>query len=186
MPGYRATQIRPPANETEFEKNCVVLFRELLNDPNVKRVGTKGQKQHGLDIVGNRDRDPKKIVGIQCKLKSGRSKLTKTEAKNEIRMALRYKPQISEYFIVTTSKDDVALLQLAQQEMQKQEAVGRQLHIEIWGWDTLQEKIDQSEAAKKAFDPEFTRTTSGRVRLICTKRRDGSRSGLTLSISMPN
>ena len=98
MPGYRPTQIRAPANETEFEKNCVVLFRELLNDPNTKRVGTKGQKQHGLDVVGHRDRDPKKIVGIQCKLKSGKSKLTKAEALGEIKKALGYKPRISEFF----------------------------------------------------------------------------------------
>jgi hypothetical protein len=38
MAGYRATQIRRPANETEFEKNCVVLFREILDDPSVKRL----------------------------------------------------------------------------------------------------------------------------------------------------
>jgi len=166
MPGYRATQIRAPANETEFEKNCVVLFRELLSDPNTKRVGTKGQKQHGLDIVGHRDCDPKKIVGIQCKLKSGRSKLTKAEAKGEIKKALGYKPRISEYFIVTTSKDDIALLQLAQQEMQKQQAAGRRIHIEIWGWDTLQEKIDQSESAKKAFDPGFSPSIAAQDRKL--------------------
>jgi hypothetical protein len=153
MAGYRATQIRPPANETEFEKNCVVLFRELLGDPNTKRVGTKGQKQHGLDIVAHRDRDPKKIVGIQCKLKSGNSKLTKTEAATEIKKALGYKPHISEYFIVATSKDDIKLLQFAQEQMLEQTSAGRTIHIEIWGWDTLQEKIDQSEPAKQAFDP---------------------------------
>lgn len=166
MPGYRATQIRAPANETEFEKNCVVLFRELLNDPNTKRVGTKGQKQHGLDVVGCRDRDPKKIVGIQCKLKSGRSRLTKTEAKGEIKRALGYRPRISEYFIVTTSKDDIALLQLAQHEMQKQEAAGRRIHIEIWGWDTLQEKINQSESAKNAFDPGFSPSIAAQDRKL--------------------
>jgi hypothetical protein len=114
MAGYRATQIRPPANETEFEKNCVVLFSELLRDPGTKRVGTRGQKQHGLDIVGLRDRDPNQIVGIQCKLKSGRSKLTKKEVRDEIKKAVRYKPLLSEYFIVTTSKDDAALLPIAQ------------------------------------------------------------------------
>ena len=156
MVGYRATQIRPPANETEFEKNCVVLFRGLLNDPNTKRVGTKGQKQHGLDIVGHRDRDPNQIVGIQCKLKSGRSKLTKTEAAKEIKLALEYKPPLSEYVIVATSKDDVKLLQFSQEQMQKQAALGRRIVIEIWGLDTLQEKIDQDESAKKAFDPGFS------------------------------
>jgi len=133
MVGYRATQIRPPANETEFEKNCVVLFRELLGDPNTKRVGTKGQRQQGLDIVGHRNRHSSQIVGIQCKLKSGKSKLTKTEVNDEIKKALGYKPQISEYFIVATSKDDIKLLQFAQEQMEKQAAIGRTIHIEVLG-----------------------------------------------------
>lgn len=123
MAGYRATETRKPANETEFEKNCVVLFRELLNDPNTKRVGTKGQRQKGLDVIGNRNRDPKKLVGVQCKLKSGKSKLTKTEAAKEIKEALTYKPQIR-YFIVATSKDDIALQQYAQAETQRTKCGG--------------------------------------------------------------
>jgi hypothetical protein len=166
MVGYRATQIRPPANETEFEKNCVALFRELLGDPNTKRVGTRGQRQQGLDIVGHRNRHPKQIVGIQCKLKSGNSKLTKTEVNDEIKKALQYKPLISEYFIVATSKDDIKLLQFAQEQMEKQAAAGRTIHIEVWGWDTLQEKIDQSEAAKQAFDPGFSPSIASQDRKL--------------------
>jgi hypothetical protein len=156
MAGYRPTQIRIPGNETEFEKNCVVLFRELLGDPGTKRVGTRGQKQHGMDIIGHRDRDPKKIVGIQCKLKTGKSKLTKKEVTDHIQMALAYRPRLSEYFIVATSKDDGKLLPLAQEAMLAQHAAGRTIHIEIWGWDTLQEHIDQHEAEKNAFDPGWS------------------------------
>ena len=135
----------------------MVLFRELLRDPGTKRVGTRGQKQHGLDIIGLRDRDPNQIVGIQCKLKSGRSKLTKKEVRDEIKKALRYKPLLSEYFIVTTSKDDAVLLPIAQQAMQQQQTAGRLVHIEIWGWDTLQQQIDQHESAS------FTRHASGEL-----------------------
>ena len=129
MAGYRPTQIRPPANETEFEKDCVILFKDLLNDPNVKRLGTRGQGQHGVDLVGFRDKDPNHIVGIQCKLKSGRSKLTAKEVRDEVEAALGYSPSLREYFIITTSKDDTKLVQLAQQLAQKQEAVGRRIQI---------------------------------------------------------
>jgi len=48
MAGYPSTEIRKPGSETEFERNCVVLFKHLLNDPNVKRLGTRGQKQDGV------------------------------------------------------------------------------------------------------------------------------------------
>jgi hypothetical protein len=109
-----------------------------------------------LDIIGHRDRDPKQIVGIQCKLKSGRSKLTKKEVAEHIDKALAYRPPLSEYFIVATSKDDEKLLPLAQEAMLAQQATGRTVHIEIWGWDTLQEQIDQHEAAKNAFDPGWS------------------------------
>lgn len=156
MAGYLSTQIRKPSNETEFEKNCVVLFRELLNDPNVKRLGTRGQRQYGVDIIGKRNRDPKQPIGIQCKLKSDGSKLTEKEVTDEVAKAIWYKPKLTEYFIVATSKDDTALDQLGQQLSQNQEASGRKIHIEIWGWDTLSERINQSRAAKEAFDPGFS------------------------------
>ena len=166
MAGYRATQIRMPANEAEFEKNCVVLFRELLGDPNTKRLGTRGQRQNGVDVVGHRNRKVKQLVGIQCKLKTGRSKLTLREVQDEIKAALKYKPTLREYFIVTTSKDDTNLDQYAQRVMQEQEAAGRVIHISVWGWDTLQEKIDQHEAAKKAFDPGFSPSIASQDRKL--------------------
>jgi len=87
MVGYRPTQIRLPANETEFEKNCVPLFKEFLEDPNVKRLGTHGMRQHGVAI----EIKTHQIVGVQCKLKSGRSKLTVKEVHEEVGKALGYK-----------------------------------------------------------------------------------------------
>jgi hypothetical protein len=156
MAGYRATQIRKPSNETEFEENCAVLFRDLLNDPNVKRLGTRGQAQHGVDLIGHRDGDPNRSVGIQCKLKSGRARLTAREVRNEVKAAVGHEPPLREYFITTTSKDDAKLDQLALGLMQEQEAAGRRIQIAVWGWNTLEERINQSDAAKQAFDPGFS------------------------------
>ena len=136
----------------------------ILRDPHVKRFGTCGQKQHGIDIVGHRDGDPNRLVGIQCKLKSGRSKLKADEVKQEVRKALGYKPALKEYLIVTTSKDDGKLDQVAQQLMHKQAAKGRSIQITVWGWDTLQEQIDQYEAAKQAFDPGFSPSVAAQGR----------------------
>jgi len=142
------------------------LFREILGDPNVKRFGTRGQRQDGVDIVGHRDRKPKQLVGVQCKLKSGRSKLTRKEVRTEVQAALKYKPRLKEYFIVATSKDDKELDQYAQELMQEQEVAGRQIYIAIWGWDTLQEKIDLYETAKNAFDPGFSPSVASQDRKL--------------------
>ena len=156
MGGYTPTQIRKPSDETEFEKHCVVLFKDLLNDPNVKRLGRRGQKQDGVDIIGKRNRDSKILVGIQCKLKSDRSTITDTEVKKEVAAALSYKPPLQEYFILTTAPDDTALDQLCQKLSLEQAQMGRTIHIAVWGWGTLSEKINQSESAKHAFDPGFS------------------------------
>jgi hypothetical protein len=141
MAGYRPTQIRKPSDEMDFEKNCVVLFKEVLADPNVKRVGTQGQKQKGVDVIGKRNRDSKQPVGVQCKLKSEGSKLTDSEVRGEVTKALTFWPKLTEYFIVTTSKDDTALDELVKQLSQEQETGGRKIHIEVWGWDTLSASI---------------------------------------------
>lgn len=166
MAGYRPTQIRKPSDETEFERNCVVLFKDLLTDPNVKRIGTRGHGQRGVDIIGKRNRDSKQPVGIQCKLKSEGSKLTDDEVKAEVRKALTFRPKLAEYFIVTTSKDDTVLDELGKQLSQDQEAKGRKIHIEIWGWDTLSDKINQSESAKEAFDPGFSPSIAEQTRKL--------------------
>lgn len=156
MAGYQSTQIRKPANEVEFEINCVVLSQQLFNDPNAHRLGTSGQAQDGVDIVAHRNGDPNHIVGVQCKVKSDRSKLTAKEVRQEVSKALKYKPALAEYFIVTTSKDDTKLTQLAHALMQEQAVAGRRIQITVWGWNSLRERINQYEAAKQAFDPGFS------------------------------
>ena len=44
-----ATQIPKPADEQAFERASVVLWRGLLNDPNIQRNGRRGQRQNGVD-----------------------------------------------------------------------------------------------------------------------------------------
>jgi hypothetical protein len=56
----------------------------VLNDQNVKRLGTRGRGQDGVDIIGNRNGDSTQPIGIQCKLKSGNKKLTEREVKKEV------------------------------------------------------------------------------------------------------
>ena len=93
---------------------------------------------------------------MQCKLKSEGSRLSDSEVKTEVEKALTFRPKLTEYFIVTTSKDDTALDELVKKLSQEQDTKGRRIYIEVWGWDTLSEKINQSEAAKEAFDPGFS------------------------------
>ena len=78
------TIIRIPANDADFEENCVPLFAGHVRDPNFKRVATRGKNQSGIDLIGARDRDPLQPVGVQCKLKTKGDKLTETEVRSEL------------------------------------------------------------------------------------------------------
>ena len=92
-----STSVIPvPTDEKAFERQCRVLFAELLGDPHVKLVATKGKNQGGLDLMGTRQRDPHQPVGIQCKLitKVG-GKLDLVGVRSDITRALTLSPPLT-------------------------------------------------------------------------------------------
>lgn len=154
-----------PADDKSFEENCVILFAALLSDPNVKLVGTRGKAQSGLDITGRRDRDPNQPVGIQCKLITRRAKLTEKIIRDETEQALRVKPHLTEYIIVTTARDDPLYDEIATTISQEQATLGRKIDVQVWGWDTLEPKIRADKAALDAFDPGHSASTDRIIEL---------------------
>jgi cellulose synthase operon protein C len=156
-----STSVIPiPTDEKAFERQCRVLFAELLGDPHIKLVGTKGKNQGGLDLMGTRQRDPHQPVGVQCKLitKAG-GKLDLVGVRSDITRALALSPPLTEIYVVTTASDDLTYDTLAMTMRQEQAALGRTVEIQIWGWDNLQEHIREHVAALKAFDPYYSVTT---------------------------
>ncbi|TCM51122.1 GreA/GreB family transcription elongation factor [Rhizobium sp. PP-F2F-G48] len=151
-----ATQIPKPADEQAFERASVVLWRGLLNDPSVQRNGRRGQRQNGVDLFGLRDGNVDWHVGIQCKLKSEGHVLSEDEVRAEIKKALTFKPPLSEYYVITTAPDDVAMQELARRITRELAAVGTPMRVFVWGWNTLEERISEDAAARKAFDPTYT------------------------------
>jgi tetratricopeptide (TPR) repeat protein len=150
-----ATQIPKPADEQAFERASIVLWRGLLEDPNVQRNGRRGQRQNGVDLYGIRRRDSDHHVGIQCKLKGEGHFLTEEEVRDEVRKALTFKPRLKEYFIVTTAPDDVAMQELARELTADLKKAGTPMPVYVWGWNTLEELIAEDAAARQAFDPTF-------------------------------
>jgi tetratricopeptide (TPR) repeat protein len=150
-----ATQIPKPADEQAFERASIVLWRGLLNDPNVQRNGRRGQRQNGVDLFGLRDRDPEHHVGIQCKLKSDGHALSEDEVRGEVAKALTFKPRLKEYFVITTAPDDVAIQEFARELTAELSKAGTPLLVYVWGWNTLEEKITEDAAARKTFDPTY-------------------------------
>lgn len=154
-----STIINIPTDDKVFESNCIPLFAGLLNDPNVKLIGTRGKKQFGLDLIGRRDRDPGQPVGIQCKLITRGAKLTEATIRKEVDQAMSVTPALTEFYIVTTATDEPAHDFLAIDLAQAQAKLGRTVDIQIWGWDNLQEKIRNDPKALAAFDPDYSAST---------------------------
>ncbi|KXV79963.1 hypothetical protein AD953_00505, partial [Acetobacter malorum] len=126
-----STIINIPTDDKVFESNCIPLFAGLLNDPNVKPVGTRGKKQFGLDLIGKRDRNPRQPVGIQCKLITRGAKLRETMIRKEVEQAMSIEPALTEFYIVTTATDDAAYDFLATKLAQEQAKRGRTVDAEI-------------------------------------------------------
>jgi hypothetical protein len=101
-------------------------------------------------------RETSRIVGIQCKKKAPNQVLTAKEVRDEIRKALKYKPATYKYIIITTAPKDRKLEQLAQTLTLAQKAKGRKIKIEVWGWDLLEDRIDEYPAARNVFDPAWS------------------------------
>lgn len=157
MSEFTATQIPKPANEQDFEAANEILWRCLLQTESVQLHGRRGQKQDGVDLFGIRAADPCRIVGVQAKLKSDGSFLDEKEVEAEVEKALKFKPLLSEYYIVTTSPDDARLNQLAL-DLSVSASAGRliPLQVRVYGWETMQREIRRHPEALKAFDPSRT------------------------------
>ncbi|QND47700.1 restriction endonuclease [Rhizobium lusitanum] len=149
------TQIPKPENHQDFERQCAILWSEKLKDPNLQRLGRSGQNQHGLDIIGIRDDDPRKRVGIQCKLKSGNGKLTEKEVLREFQAALAIKPPLTEFHIVTTADRDTEIQLFADRLAVEQMDAGRKIRFIIWGWQAITDELGRYPDALLAFDDSY-------------------------------
>ena len=157
MSELAATQIPKPSDEAAFERCNEILWRCILNDDSAHLFGRRGQRQHGVDIVGLRNGQADKIVGIQCKLKGDGKTIEETELRAEVTKALTFRPPLSEFIMVTTAPDDAKLQALAL-ELSKSISRGKEsgLRVQIIGWTSLEREIRRHPQALKAFDPSHT------------------------------
>lgn len=134
----------PKTNDDQvFENQIRTLFSYVLDDPNIKKHGTSGQKQDGVDLYGRRKKDgSNNLVGIQCK-QTGKDKITKATVRDEANQALSFIPPLREFFIVTQAKDCAELDKEARIFTDEQLKSGREFEVQICGWDQIEALIQQ-------------------------------------------
>ena len=152
-----AIQIPKPRDEQEFERRNLVLWRCILKDETTHIYGRRGQRQHGVDILGCRNANQSHLVGIQCKLKTEGKRLHEREVREEVEKALTFEPPLTEYVIVTTAPDDAKIQSLVRKlAIQVSKCRQQQLSIAVFGWENLQLEIQRHPEALRAFDPSHT------------------------------
>ena len=157
MSEFGPPQIPKPTDEQAFERCNVILWRCVLKDPTAQTYGRRGQRQHGVDILGCRDGRPEEPVGIQCKLKGEGKSLTEKEVRDEVEKAMGFNPPLSEYIIVTTAPNDTSLQSVALElSNAKSEQLKRKFKITVYGWESLEQEIRGYPEAHKEFDPTHT------------------------------
>ena len=160
-----AIEIPKPKNWQDFQRNCVLLFQSLLQDPHAQEFGRSGQKQGGIDILGLRGGRGDHYVGVQCRLYTAPIKQQKILA--DARAALKLKAGLKELIFATTTPDDTKAAEAAIAVTRTLQAEGHDLRIVVYGWGQLQTLIAPHDAAYNAFHPSAvarsTRQDAGAV-----------------------
>lgn len=151
-------EINKPKDWQAFQRNCVLLFRDLLGDPHVQEYGRQGQNQRGIDILGKRDGDPEKYVGIQCRRVV--KPLAEAKILSDCRAALAVNADLKEIIFATTASDDTKMTDAAVAVERTLTAEGRKISVSVYGWSHMQTLIATSPTAYAAFVPSASASSS--------------------------
>lgn len=99
-----AHEIPKPRDWQAFQRNCVLLFRDELDDPHAQEYGRGGQNQRGVDILARRNGNPDCLVGIQCRRIERPLRYDKII--QDCREALKLSGGLREIIFATTAPDD--------------------------------------------------------------------------------
>lgn len=150
MNDYSSVQIPKPLDWQVFQRGCIPLFRKLVADPSLGDVGRSGQDQKGIDLLGYRDGNLTKPVGVQCRHVE---KLTLADVKKAVAAARAITPQLTELIFATTAKHDARLQFDLHTYMEELVQSGWHLRVTLMGWEALQAEIATCPDARRLFWP---------------------------------
>jgi hypothetical protein len=109
MPNIHQVNVLPPSDWQELQRLTCDLYKKRWNNEYIQEFGTIGQRQHGVDIFGYPD-GKKKIEGIQCKCVK---KLNAKDIEQEYDKSIAFRPQLTRFILVTTTKRNKKVQQKA-------------------------------------------------------------------------
>jgi cellulose synthase operon protein C len=146
-----SVEIPKPLNWQDFQRGCVILFRGIVRDDRLQEYGRAGQLQNGIDLLGLRDRDPNRPVGIQCRRIA--QPLTEKAMRADVREARHIKPSLVELIFATTSSRDKSTQETAALLTQELHRSGWPCRVTVMAWEDLQLEIARDPDALRMFMP---------------------------------
>ncbi len=152
---FRAKQIVAPKEWGTFEDLCHALFKRVWKDPLAQKNGRRGQKQHGVDVVGSEDGDRRSYRGVQCKGKDANygSSADWPEILSKVAKADSFSPKLEHWIFATTAPVDAALQKLARELSVKRRALGL-FSIDVLGWEEILALMADAPEVVAEFYPE--------------------------------
>lgn len=152
-----AREIPKPKNWQDFQRGCVVLFQADLKDPHAQEYGRDGQKQRGIDVLGRRNGDPTRLVGVQCRryLKP----LKYADMLKDCRDALKIEAGLREIIFATTAPSDTKATDAVLEVERLLRSEGHDLTVVLYSWSDLELKICQHPPALAFFFPAALAST---------------------------
>ena len=131
---------RRPRNEEDFVLLCLKLLRVYWKCPELEPYATRGQAQHGVDIVDLSGQET--LRAAQCKLHEEGKMTDRSEVNDEIQKAKGFHPPLDRYLIMTTGKvgKDVHDLLI---EVNREHTAGGLFTVQVFGWNQIEELLDE-------------------------------------------
>jgi hypothetical protein len=176
-------QWSPPRAWDEFEDMCYQLASAEGPLTGLTKYGRRGQKQHGVDIVGQRISSRTEWVGYQCKLKTEhlKARLTSAEIEEEYEKSKGFAPALSHLIFATTSARDTAVLDVVNAH---NASPHRRHTLEVWAWEDVCDRLDRHDEVARLFYPErfpaaeLVHGPNGGISLVLTPGRAENKAGL--------
>jgi len=129
-----------PATPEDFESLCLRLYRKHWDVPNLQKLGRRGDKQSGGDLVGTDKQG--RVCFIQCKRRNYDRSLTAKEAEADIAAAKDMDPKVDRFGIATTSKRNPRLQKYIAKKNIEHQSSGL-FSVELDSWDDINELLNQ-------------------------------------------
>lgn len=142
-----------PDNDKLYELGWKAILEVHFKCTEVQLCGRNGQKQYGLDVIGNLNGNPNEEIGIQCKWKGEGKTLTVSEIDAEIaKLKTRPAGLPKKYYIVTTAPHDQNLQNHAAEIQKTLRDNGKDIAISVLGWSEQSDILNNHANLVSLFD----------------------------------